>query len=142
MWNHILNVASAVVLALGIHELAHVTLLPVFGYKIYKIHVTIGKIGIETISAEKNPLKDAVIAFVGPLTNMLAVTYGVVKLQHYWQMKVIITQLFEETVGTHDGFLLMWCLFNLLVGVINLLPIFKGSDGETILKVFYNRRKS
>ncbi len=94
----------AAIIAIVAHETAHVLFALILGVKIKRIGINWK--GPYIVRESGFPWQNALVAFAGPLTNILLACFGPRE----------------------------WRLVNLVLGLTNLLPWW-GSDGERIWKL-------
>ena len=99
-------------LAMAVHEAAHVAAALSLGIEVKKIGM--GWTGMYTVRHPSTPGKNMLVSLVGPLTNLALLLFW------HW--------------------LPLFGLANLCIGAVNLLPI-QGSDGERVLNCWQQMHK-
>ena len=99
---------------LALHEVGHVVACDVVGLKVSRVGVN--WIGIYIVHESGNPTQNILVAFAGPLANLLV-------------------------AGFFMGIAPLFALMNLACGLINLLPI-KHSDGSSIIREIRRGQRS
>lgn len=119
-----LPAALILIAALSLHEFSHLLFCHLLGYQVWELKLTPfgGCLQIDPIFA-LNPESEWLIAAAGPLANLLMVG-GV------WYLTLL---------GINHLYLDYWRHFNLLIGLVNLIPAFP-LDGGRILHAWLNRR--
>jgi stage IV sporulation protein FB len=109
--------------ALLIHELSHILCCELLGYPVreFSLNPISGCLKIDP-SFLMNPNAELLIAGAGPIVNLLMVG-GV---------------LYLRFLGVHNIFLASWLQINLLIGIINLIPV-NPLDGGRIFHAWLSK---